>query len=407
MKYWIAFALVCWKLTAIEAQTLTVEEAIALALEKNPTAQASAMETSRLLTLKKALDIPKTDITLLYGQYNSFAKNDNNITITQSIPFPTVLSRQYKVSRELVTASRLKENITRNELTFQVKHIFNHLLYLKARKKTLIQQDSLIASLLKFADLQYKTGESTLLAKTSAETQRMEIANLVNRNDADIQIALDQLQFLCQSTLEDIHGDLTKTEIIPPLDSLRPEQNPSLAFATHQVKVADEQKKLEAAHTLPDIHVGYFSQTLIGVQNIDGQDRYFGPGKRFQGFQVGLSLPLWVVPYHARAKAASVAKTVSEKQALAQQITLLQQYNQVMQELNKNGNSLKYYRTSALTTADLLKQHSNIAFKNGELDHTTLLLNLRSALNIYEGYLLTLYEYNQNLITLQFLTGNK
>jgi cobalt-zinc-cadmium resistance protein CzcA len=157
---------------------------------------------------------------------------------------------------------------------------------------------------------------------------------------------------------------------------------------------------------LPDIRIGYFTQTLIGVQNVNGQDQYFGSNERFDGFSAGLSIPLWFVPHTARVKAASYATEAAQKQSEAQELLIKQQYNQAIMEFNKNSNSLSYYTTSALKTADLLEHQSRVAFRNGELDHTTLLLNVRQALSIREGYLLALQQYNQSVIIIQYLNGN-
>ena len=158
---------------------------------------------------------------------------------------------------------------------------------------------------------------------------------------------------------------------------------------------------------LPDLRFGYFNQTLVGFQNVNGQEIYYGSDKRFQGFQLGLSFPLLFVPHSARVKAADIATQGAEKQAASTSLMIAQQYSQTVQELDKNRNSLQYLRATALVTSDLISQQSKKSFESGELDYTTLLLNLRQALSSREQYLLTLYQYNSSMITLQYLNGNK
>lgn len=388
---------------------VTLNESLKLALEKNPTVQASAIETERQSTLKKtSFDIPKTEVAVLFGQYNSIQRNDNNFTITQSIPFPTFFARQNALNKELITASSLKEKITKNELSFQVRQTFNQLLYLKAREKTFLQQDSLLADLARAASLQYKTGEGTLLTKTLAETQYVEIKNQFTRNRSDIETALNHLQLLCQTPeIKDVSGELESFLNGADTSNVTWLNNPAMELGKQQASIAGMQKKLESARLLPDIQVSYFNQTLIGTQNINGQDQYFGSDKRFQGFQVGLSLPLWIFPHTAKIKAADLTVQAAIKHQEATQLQIEQQYNQTIQEITKNKNSLKYYRGTALETAALLTTHSHKAFKSGELDFTSLLLNLRQALTIQEGYLSALHQYNQSVITLQYLNGNE
>ncbi len=389
--------------------TLSLDNAIKLAMEKNPSVKASGLEITRQQELKKtSVDIPKTDIALMIGQYNSIQNGDNNITISQSIPFPTVFSSQSSLNKALIHSALLKESVTKNELTFQVKQVFNQLVYLKERHQTLLQHDSLLTDLARAANVQYKTGEGTLLAKTSADTQLMEIKNLIAINNADIRIALNHLQLLCQSSqITDVAGSQETLVSLNAIDSVSFDQNPSLALSAQNIDVLRRMKKLEVSRTLPDLRFGYFNQTLIGTQSVNGQDQYFGSSKRFQGFQAGISIPLWLGSHTARIKAANIGTSVAEKQKEAFQLAIAQQHNQAIEELMKNKNSLNYYRGSALETARLLTNQSRKAFKSGELDYTTLVFNLRQALAIREGYLLALQQYNQSIITIQFLNGNK
>ncbi|HEX6890989.1 MAG TPA: CusA/CzcA family heavy metal efflux RND transporter [Chryseolinea sp.] len=389
-------------------QRPALSEAIQMAIEKNPGVQAAAFETERQRALKPtAFEIPKTSVSLIYGQYNS-VNDDNNITISQAIPFPGVFARFSSLNRELLKSSQLREAVTQNELIYQVKTTYNKLLYLKEIQQKLLQYDSILSDLVRIAELQYRTGEGTMLTKTLAETQLAELKNQRARNVDEVRIAIYHLRSLCQSgQINDVEGELESFIDDTAVDSLISAQNPALALGRQQVEVAHQQKKFEVSRAFPDITVGYFNQTLIGYQNTNGQDQYYGSDTRFQGIQVGLSIPLWVGPHSARAKAAGLAIRTAEKQQEEKELIVTQQYNEAYGELMKNRNSLNYYRTSALATADLLTRQSRKAFDSGELDYTTMLLHLRQALNIREGYLDALHQYNQTLITIQYLNGSK
>lgn len=90
------------------AQGITLQQAIDEALKNNAGIKAANYEVTYTQALRKtATDIGKTNVSLLYGQYNSI-KVDNNITVSQSIPFPTVFMSQAKLGNEMVKGSRLK-----------------------------------------------------------------------------------------------------------------------------------------------------------------------------------------------------------------------------------------------------------------------------------------------------------
>ena len=391
-----------------QSNKVSFPEAAQMAMEKSPALQAATLDTDRQKTLKNTIvDIPKTDVTLLYGQYNSIVKRDNNISIKQTIPFPTVFVRNHALSRELIRSSELSESVTRNEIMLKVKMLFNELLYLKAWQQMLLRHDSVLSDLSRVASLHYKTGEGTLLAKTLTETQYAEMKNQITRNEADIRIGLDNLQLLCQAPLiTDIDGALETFIGLRVSDTTELLQNPILAVAQQQVKVSQQQQKLEGARAMPDLHIGYFNQTLIGPQNVDGQETYYGSDKRFQGFQAGISFPIWFVPYTARAKAAKLSALSSQRHFESNRIMIQQQYNEAIQEVEKNRNSLAYYQTTALETADLLVNQSRKSYQSGELDFSSLLFSLRQALNIREGYVSAWHEYNRSIILVEYLSGS-
>src|SRR5687768_4058770 len=72
---------------------VTVEEAIAIGLRDNQSVQAARYTVDASRSMKRtSSDIGKLSVQGLFGQYNSYAKEDNNFTVTQTIPFPTLLA---------------------------------------------------------------------------------------------------------------------------------------------------------------------------------------------------------------------------------------------------------------------------------------------------------------------------
>ncbi|MBK7651683.1 MAG: TolC family protein [Flammeovirgaceae bacterium] len=87
-------------LTGFSQSKLSVEQAIDVALQNNIGIKSAAYEVESQKQLKKtSFDLPKTNVSLLHGQYNSYAKNDNNFTITQSIPFAAFGSQALLIAR--------------------------------------------------------------------------------------------------------------------------------------------------------------------------------------------------------------------------------------------------------------------------------------------------------------------
>ncbi|MCU0369014.1 MAG: TolC family protein [Cyclobacteriaceae bacterium] len=409
-KYFLATLFLLMTLIGKSQQLLTLEQAIESALQKNEGVQAARYNIESQKALKKTgFDLPKTNVSLLYGQYNSYAKNDNNLTVTQTIPF-TAFGSQGALNRSLVASSELKKAATENELIFQVKQVYYQLAFLRAKQKLLEQQDSIYGGFLKAASLRYKTGEANLLEQATAESQRNEVRNLLSKNQADQLVIRNQLKTLINSEeLPDItDAELNQISFSNTPDSVAVQANPSARYMQQQMQVAKNEKKVEAAKAAPEVMLGFFTQTLIGIQDAEsGSGAIASSSDRFTGFQVGLSIPLWFVPQQGRVKAAEYNRQAAESNYQYYHKTLQGQYQQAMQEYTKNKNSLEYYTTSALPNAELILKQTLLAFSNGEIGYAEYLLGVQKAIAIKEGHLQTLNDYNQSIIYIEFLSGNK
>ncbi len=390
-----------------QSNKLMVQQAIDVALKNNAGIKTVAYEVESQRQLKKTgFDLPKTSVSLQYGQYNSFAKNDNNIMITQSIPF-AVLGSQASLNRSLLASSELKKAFTENELVYQVKQVYYQLAFVKARHELLLQQDSIYEGFLKSASLRYKTGETKLLEQATAETQRNEAKNQLRQNEATVVILRTQLKTLLNSEqLPEIsENELTEISFDVSQDTTL-FANPFLSYVRQQVEVAKSQKKVETAKFAPDLLIGFFNQTLIDIINAEN-GAVANSNTRFTGFQVGVSIPLWFFPHQGRVKAAAFNQKAAESNYTNQQKIIQGQSQQAAQLYGKNRNSLEYYRSSALPNADLILKQSQIAFREGEIGYAEYLLGVRNAISIKEGYLQTLSDYNQSIIYIEFLSGTK
>jgi cobalt-zinc-cadmium resistance protein CzcA len=87
------------------------------------------------------------------------------------------------------------------------------------------------------------------------------------------------------------------------------------------------------------------------------------------------------------------------------QITMQGQYNQAIQTFLQHKNTINYYEKNALPNADLIIKQADKGFKSGDIDYVEFLQALKSALSIKSNYLQSLNQYNQSIITLEFLLG--
>ena len=390
-----------------QQRTITLDQAIEEALQNNGSIKASQYHLEARKQLQKtSFDLPKIDVNLQYGQYNSYA-NDNNITVTQTIPFSSFGS-QGALNRALTTSATLEKSVSENEIIFQVKQVYFQLAFAKARRLLLLRQDSLYEGFMKAATLRYRTGETYLLEQTTAQSQRNEVTMQLQQNQAEIFRLQSQLKTLTQG--QEL-PDIASSELAPirfdyEMDTTSYKENPSIALATQQVEVAHREKKFLGAKAAPDLHIGFFTQTLTGAPNLE-TGQLASSSERFTGFIVGLSIPLWYAPHDGRVRSAELNKRASESNLNYYQQSLQNQLQQAGQMFQAHKNNLQYYLSSSLPNADLILKQAQIAFQQGEIGYPEYLLGIRNAIAIKENYLKTLNEYNQSVIYIQYLTGKK
>jgi cobalt-zinc-cadmium resistance protein CzcA len=388
------------------AQKLTLEQAVQAALQNNLGIKSAESQIDYFKELKKTgTDIGKLSAVWTHGQFNSVYQ-DNNLTLQQTIPFPTTLSNQVKLGKEQVAGAQQNLVVQQNNLVYEVKSIYFQLLHQEAQKKLLASQDSLYTDFANASSLRFKTGESNLLEKTTAETQRLEIQNLQRQNLADIEISEARLKALLKSDSTVIAADELKKRVVPAeISAPQIQNNPSLKLMNQEVNTTQQFKRMEKSRIMPDLLVGGFVQSLTGVQNIDGQDVFYSRSKQFTGFQLGLSIPLWIKPNLARASAAAFQEESMRKKAQQYEVTLAGNFEQALRELDKNTATINYYETSALQNAELILSQSRKAFHAGEISYIEYLQSLKISIGIKSNYLQALNQYNQSIVTLEFLLG--
>ncbi|MBC7383251.1 MAG: CusA/CzcA family heavy metal efflux RND transporter [Bacteroidia bacterium] len=405
--------LVClvFKTKNVAAQNIPVslESAISIAIENNKGLKAVYKEKMIFEYQKKmATELPKTDVSLLYGQYNGFYKQDNNFAVTQIIPFPTVFIAKSALGNERIKSAEYKIAFTQNELIYRVKNVYYNLIYLQLLEGMLLQQDSVYKDFSRAASLKYKVGESTLLEKMAAESRMQEIANRILNNAAEIKQKQTEFQFLLNTDRNYIIGEFVKNELLlsSKTDSNQIQLNPYLNFLKQQVAIAEKEKSVAVNSSLPDFKIGYFNQSLYGVPLSDVNMQFAGASNRFQGLHVGVIFPLWFAPDVAKAKSFKAQALTAELNFQYQEMNIQNQFKQIVLNYIKSRNSLNYYNNTALPNVNLISRQSQIAYAKGELSYTEYLLSQQQVISIRENYLQTLNEYNQAIINIEFYTGN-
>lgn len=381
---------------AAHAQTaVTLDQAISEALKNNCEMQIADYDIQRAEALGKGyVTLPKTEVNFGYGHINEMNKNDNLIGVQQRLDFPTLYGRQRQLGRANIALSEAKRSTTANELTREVRDAYLTAQYLLAMAAELRVQDSLYARLATASDLRYRSGETTRTENTASQTKSMELKKRIRENEANMQVALRQLQLLMGCSYLPTIADTKLT----PADGHglfnSADGNPILAQLGKQIDVAEAERKVETSKALPDILLGFDNQT-------------FGGNKRVSSFSVGLAVPLFPGGYRSRSKASALSKQIAAEELKHQQHLLAGRMDQLSEQLQSRQASLDYYQQQALPQARQLQVDSQRAFASGDISYAQHLLNLTMAADIQTAYLGCILDYNRTINEIKYITATR
>ncbi|MFZ4521971.1 MAG: CusA/CzcA family heavy metal efflux RND transporter [Bacteroidales bacterium] len=393
--------------SAQDYKKITLQEAIRQALDHNLSIRSANYSADAQKALKGASwDIPKTVIEGQYGQFNSY-RMDNSFTISQDFSFPTVYINQRRLADANMKSAEWQLQGTKLEVATQVKQVYWQLAYLYSKYKLLLYQDSLYSGFSRAAELRARSGETNRLEMITARTQHIEVKNQLQQVMVDEGIYLRKLQTLIHSDAKVAPSDtlLRRLAFQSPGDSLLTVSNPYMEYIRQQAEKAQIAKRLEQSRMMPDLSVGYFSQTMLGTQEAEGVERTFDKGYRFSGVQAGVSIPVWFGPSVSKNKAARIQELASQTDAEDYEISLKSNYRSLLDEFAKYASSVDYYEQQATPEANLIIDQATRSFKAGGLDYLEYIITLNRALDIRQSYLDALNSYNQTIINIENITG--
>lgn len=372
------------------SQNISETDLIKMALQNSRNLSASNLNIKQQKQLLGAsFNLPNPEVFV-----ESPTGNFYTASITQSIEFPSVYNKQYQLQKQKIVLSEREKAIGENEIKFQVKQLYLSLQYAMALQQQLYLQDTIYERISNAAARQFDAGQIDYLQKLFAENSYADVHNQYLQAQLTGLNIEKQLQFIAGYTNKIIVTPISNTlvNVATSLDSNSLATSPSLALINQSVIIAQKNILLQKAKALPGLAFGYFNQ---GERNTPVQNR----------FRFGITLPLWFNQYKSNINAAKTEFEVSKQKAggLQQQFSL--QYLQAQNEQAIFLQSLQYYETKGLKKAAEIITTAKRFFENGESDYINYLRNINDAYTIQLKYLEALKNYNQSVLSTNYLKG--
>lgn len=407
MRAGTAFTVVLCMLpfVSVAQQPLTLDQAVLTGTKNNSAVRAAALGFSRRQQLlATAIDVPKAQVNATFGQINS-AEQDKNLSFSQSFN-PFQIAARRRVLSENAKVGELQLQQTRQEVTYAIRQSWNTMLYYTERNKVLEEQNKLLAQFVRAAELKFRTGETGSLESSTANARQQELQQQIKKNNAMIVSEKLRLRTLLKL---DADFSVAESEVFSPMvfeaaaDSTALTRNNALQLAGQQVNVAKAEHVAEKSSFYPELTAGYFIQSLTGSQDINGAGRYYDNSLRFQGFSVGVSVPLFWAATNARIRAARANAEIQQANADYLKAELQSTLSAQREQLETYRAMLVYYTETALPNAAVISGNATKAYQNGDISYVEFVQSMETALSIKNNYTDAINNYNQAIITIQYL----
>jgi cobalt-zinc-cadmium resistance protein CzcA len=390
----------------VPLRKLSLDEAIQRTLENNLLLESKEhrIEASKAMT-SLGYELPPTSFLFQYGQFNSF-QNDNYFSVGQSLPWPGYFNARNKMYHAQVKEYELGYEQNVLDIKTMVRVTYDKLVYVEFVLKEIYALDSLYAEMARIAEQRYLAGEGTLLAKSAAALKTGEIKVLATQYEADYEVGYALIKKW--TAAEDEFTIALEEEYRVPadrfiFDSALVANHPIVASLQQASVVAAAEVHLQRNANAPDIQAGYFNQSLIGFQNIDGNDVYYDGSKRFQGFNIGLNIPIFYTGNKAKVESLSAKQLAAEKELAYNKEKLQLELYASIRQYQQHLAQYEYYTSNALPHSNQLLDIARTGYTAGESGYLEYLNALQFVSDTRLRYLETIHQLHQNNIQIQYL----
>lgn len=355
----------------------------------NPQLKAGAqmvLSQKAEVSSQNSLADPTFELEHLWGAQNA-GDRKYDITVLQSFDFPSLYVQRNRVGNLKRSLYDGQQTLLRQQVLLQAKELCLRIVYLN---RCIELSDKRLAAADELARLyrgKLESGDAAILDVNKIEIEQLNVTTANTRLRNELAICLAQLRALNGGESLDVElSTLTYPEAVLPasFDELKTQAlqaDPELQLLRQESLIADKSVALNRSGWLPKFELGYRHAYELG--------------ERFNGFAVGVSIPLFanrkkVKMAKAQALAGTFAVNNREQQALAE---LQSAYDEAV---TLKQNHARY---------DLLTRQNNLgllqkALAAGKISMVEYLVDATQLYEAFDNRLSLEYEYQLRLARL-------
>jgi cobalt-zinc-cadmium resistance protein CzcA len=344
------------------------------------------------------MELPKSSLNGMFGQYNSYSIKDNNFTINQTIPFPTVFQSVIKMSsnEQAIENENLNWKIRESELA--VYTLFDAIRACETKKREVIDYAKSLDTLSQLYELKKNAGEISTIDVSAITIKKMRQVAMLNTIENDLLNLKSQLKSVVGMKVDENFelnfSDKYDVILVEKMkDSLTQRHWKEKNVNLIQQKLILE-KRYMLNQQLPEFNLGYFNQTLIGsIPPNSGPAA--GADKRFQGVMFGVNVPLFWNGFHHKHKELSLQMEKNRLDFETSTKSFQINYKNLYYSYNNQFLLLENRRLLLSNEIENLKSQLELKKSNGDISNFELLQLNEELLEIELNFIETKQKTNE------------
>lgn len=391
MKQFIVIATLASAVLSASGQN-SIDEVLRSIEANNKELQANGQLTvSKKLEAKLDNNLPDPSVSYVHQYGNREGMGiQGELVASQSFDFPSVYVQKNKLAKSKAASYDRQGAEFRQQILLQAKELCLDLVLLNQQKALLDQRRQNAEQLSELYATRLQSGDANILETNKINLELLNAKTEARMNEATRIAKLQELATLNGGIAIDF-TDTTYTPVkeLLSFEELRSEavtSNPQLLTLKSEQIAAQRQLSVNKSKGLPGFELGYRLNTATG-------------GERFNGFLVGVTIPLFSNRNNVRQAKA---------QSLYTDLQLESTTSMVESELRQLYNQSLALRTSMDEYNTVLKSQNNLALLNkaiqtGQIsmieyfvDVTTLYQSMQNYMqlqNEYQKVMAQLYKY--------------
>lgn len=377
-----------------QSKEMDLEQIITIAVANNKEINAYSLKVQESIALKSTAFSPdKTNVTYGYDE-NNIAPNGYPLKvwgIAQDISFPSFYAAELKARKIEVSKAELELESRLQNLKKEISVCYYTIQNLKAKEALYKTIDSLYSDLLGNAEARFKKGDYSRLDLLNINARRQQVKLDLEGTGYRMQAQLQKIRTL-MNYQEDFEVS-DKAEILV-LEEKDIESYPGIKLLKLQNDYTEALLRIEKTRILPDFSLNYFSGT-----------NEFENSGRFNGFQVGVAIPVFFNSQKSKIKSSRISLDARQMLTEYEISSIKNKIDNYKKEQKRLAEKIEYYNSSGKILFDEIIRTALISFQKGEIDLFKFTNSFENAVQIKTGYLDDILQYNAIILDQIYLTN--